>query len=236
MIIARSQLKIKICLSCMLILLLLFSDSGRDVLGSDPPQGQDVIRLNNILINKVKKEIRINAKLALREGILEYFLVSEPGKTYESVFKIIENKPSELNFAMLLLGFNPLNFEDFIKLTNDKNGLTELLKNHEDSLVELELLRDGKRVGWTSLMKDRQGSNNPLIWVYTGGVFIKDKMYAGDMELSHIGIWPDMSAVINLYSNMGNPYRGGFGLEMNKDNAGLKVDQDFEIVIRRKKQ
>jgi hypothetical protein len=54
------------------------------------------------------------------------------------------------------------------------------------------------------------------------------------MELSYIGFWPDPSTAINLFSTLGNPYQGNFGFEMNRDNKALKVDQDFELVIRRR--
>ena len=217
----------------VLITLFILPIRYGEAFSSEDSEKQDTFKINNIIVNKVDKEIRLITKLALTEGILEYLLVSEPGKAYESVFKIIGNVPSELNFAMLLLGFKSMNFEKFMKLTNHEKGLSALLKDHKESMVELEILRNGRQIEWTRLMGNRGGSHAPLIWVYTGGVFIKDGKYAGDLELSHIGIWPDMSAVINLFSNMGNPYRGGFGLEINKENKTLKVDQDFEIVIRR---
>ena len=197
---------------------------------------KDVVVLKNILIDKHKKEIRIRARLAIKEGILEYLLVSDPGKTYESVFKVEDNVPSELNFALLLIGSNPLGFDRFMELINDSNGLATVLKEYPDSVVELECHQNGSLVGWERLMKNRAGTADALVWVHTGGVLLEGNRYAGDLELSHIGIWPDVSAVINLFSNLGNPYRGGFGLEMNRENMALKVDQDFDIVIKRKKQ
>jgi len=192
--------------------------------------------MKNIRIDKVKKEIRIKVKLSIREGILEYLLVSEPGKTYESVFKVLENVPSELNFGLLLLGSQPLRFDKFMNLHQDKDGISKLQADHADSLVELTFYKAGKPVEWTSLMKRREASKAPLVWVHTGGLFVKDNKYAGDFELSHIGIWPDVTAVINLFAQMGNPYHGGFGLEINSGNVELLPEQQYEIVIRRKKQ
>lgn len=190
-------------------------------------------QMKNILVDKQKKEIRIRTNLAITKGILEYLLVGDAGKTYESVFQVTENLPSELNFALLLIGSEPLDFKRFMQLRNDPNGLAVLKKDHPVSLVEVDCLQNGHRVGWENLLKNRAGDSNTFVWVHTGGFFLKDKRYAGDVELSHIAIWQDPSAVINLFSNMGNPYRGGFGLEMNRGNTALKVDQEFEIVIRR---
>ena len=225
------KIKILLCLVFASVLLspFLFGDS---VL-SDDSQGNNIIKLNNILVDKVRKEIRIKAKLAIKEGILEYLLVGNQGKTYESVFKIIDNKPSELNFALLLIGCKALNFEKLLELTNEPAGLEDLFKRHPESILEIEFFKESGKVDPQSLMRDRENSENRLVWVYTGGVLIENHGYAGDMEFSYIGIWPDMVAVINLFSTLKNPYRGGFGFELNKDNRDLKVDQDFEILIRR---
>ncbi len=218
----------------VLLLILIWTLGGTGFCAS-PAEDKTVVHMKSILIDKVKKEIRIKVKLAIREGILEYLLVSEPGKTYESVFKVIENVPSELNFALLLIGSEPLRFDKFMKLHQEKDGLTKLMKDHRESVVELSFHQNGKAVSWNTVMRNREGTKGPLVWVHTGGLFIKDNKYAGDFELSHIGIWPDVTAVINLFSNMGNPYQGGFGLEMNSGNRELMPEQDFEIVIRRKK-
>ena len=117
-----------------------------------------------------------------------------------------------------------------------ENGQSELLKNHEASILEIEIYRGGRRVDLREVLKNREGSEKPMTWVYTGGVFTKDNRFAGDYELSYIGIWPDRSALINLFSTLKNPYRGDFGIEMNKENKALQIDQDYEIVIRRVKQ
>lgn len=225
--------KIKIHIGLILWILLFSPVLNGEAICADKPKKQDTIEIDNIFVNKITKEIKLNVRLALTEGILEYLLVSDPGKTYESVFKIAENVPSKLNFAMLLLGFKPLNFDRLMKLTHEKDGLSKLLKGHKESLVELYINKNGKRVTWDRFMKRRQAFDSPFIWVYTGGWFTEDNRYVGDWELSHIAIWPDPTCVISLFSDMGNPYRGGFGLEMNRENKFLEVDQDFEIIIRR---
>jgi hypothetical protein len=196
---------------------------------------KDVVELNNILIEKKKKEIRIRVKLALKEGILEYLLVNEQGKAYESVFKITENKPSDLNFALLLIGSQPMDFETFFRLREENQGSIDAFKGHTESLLEIDFRKGGRAVNPDTLLKNREGSKKPLVWVHTASFFLPDGRYAGDLELSHIGIWPDRSAVINLLTAMGNPYRGELGLEMNKENKEIEIDQEYEIIIRRRK-
>lgn len=218
---------------CIIALLFAAVLAGA-AFGADAPKDQNRVALKNIIVDKIKKEVRIKSTLAITEGILEYLLVHEQGKAYESALGVSDNKPSELNFALLLIGCKPLSFETLMKLTQEQKDVSFLLQNHRESLVEIEIHRDGRKVGYEYLLTNREGTPIQPTWVFTGGFFTQDNRYVGDLELSHIGIWPDPSAPINLYSTMGNPYRGNFGLEMNRTNKALKVGQEYDIVIRRK--
>jgi len=66
--------------------------------------------------------------------------------------------------------------------------------------------------------------------VYTGGFFLPNNRYSGNLNSSYIGIWPDNTVPINLFSVHQNPYRGNFGFEMNQ---GLTAGDDYKLVIRR---
>lgn len=193
----------------------------------------DLVRLKNITINKKTREIRIAVKTAISRGILEYLLVGEKGKAYESAFKTVDALPSELHFALLLIGCEPLPFDSFAKfLETDKTG-QGLMKDYQSSLVTLQIERKGKPVPLSTVVRDREAGKTPLIWVFTGGHFLGKNPYSADQEQCFISVWPDVSAVINLFSGRQNPYRGNFGFEMNTKAKGLKKDQDYEIVIRR---
>ena len=230
-----SVLKVSSLFFLLITMLVISPYPVIETYSANSSKNTNVVELGDIKIDKSTKEIRIRSKLAIKEGILEYLMVHNEGKAYESVFKVGGNKPSELNFALLLIGCKPLSFEKFIKLTNAPEGQTELLKNHSESVLEIEIYQDNKKVEWQRVIKNRGGSIPTLTWAYTGGWFMKDNKYVGDFELSQIGIWPDPSAPINLFSSIGNPYRGNFGLEINRDNTQLKVNEDYEVVIRRKK-
>lgn len=201
-----------------------------------PPQAVDdgdFIRLKNITINKKTREIRISVKTAINKGILEYILVGEKGKAYESAFKVADTLPSELQFALILVGSDPLPFDKFMKMIETEKGRDALMKTCQSSLLTLEIQRMGKPVPLSSVIRDREGKKDQLVWVHTGGRFLGESPYRADQELSFIGVWPDVSAVINLFSGRKNPYRGNFGFEMNTKAKGLAKDQDYEIIIRR---
>jgi len=216
-------------LQCLLIFLsTFFFDS---ILNAST----NIIRSDNISINKQTKTIIIQSKLAIKKGILEYLLVGDYGKTYESIFKVSENKPSDLNFALLLIGCEPMNYRTFSDIKQKKNALEILTKNHKNSLLKISFLCNNKHFKFEELIKNRERQGHKIFWVYTSGFFFKDNRYAGDIELSFIGIWADQSAVINLCSQLKNPYQGNYGYELSIDKQNINLKSDVEIIIEKYK-
>ncbi|MBN2440665.1 MAG: hypothetical protein JXJ04_04950, partial [Spirochaetales bacterium] len=186
--------------------------------------------INNIIIDPEKKEIRIKCKLAITEGILEFFLVDEAGNTYESAFKIQGNKPSELHFALLLLGFEPVPFPTYHGLLKTENALEQL--RDKKCLLQLTLLKNNKKIPFSDIIRNREeGKNQEAIWVFTGASFTKDNKYTADYTFNYISIWPMPDSVINLLSSAGNPYRGDFGFEMAK-NLTLSEKDNYIIILK----
>ena len=136
----------KILISCILFFLIQFTSFpayGEDV-DNDNSSSESNKTLNNIIINTEKKEIRIHCKLAITEGILEFFLVDEKGNTYESVFKVKDNKPSELHFALLLLGFEPIPFQTYYKLLDNEDAISDLQK--KKCLLQCKIQKQNKEL------------------------------------------------------------------------------------------
>ena len=48
------------------------------------PLDETYVQMGNIAVDAVKKEICIKTRLAIKHGILEFLLVDDHGKTYES--------------------------------------------------------------------------------------------------------------------------------------------------------
>jgi len=189
-----------------------------------------VKELKNITIDTVKKEIRIQCKLAIDKGILEWFLVDQKGQTYESVFKMTENKPSELHFGLLLLGFNPVAYNEYAALLNNSEAV-KILKE-KNSLLQLEIRQKDKVIALDQLLKNREAAKKePLYWVFTGSFFTDKNVYAADQSQIFISIWPETTSVISLLSNAGNPYRGNNGFEI-ADKHGFTLEDEFTLIIK----
>ena len=196
----------------------------------------DVKILNNIIIDTEKKEIRIHCKLAITEGILEFFLVDEKGNTYESVFKVKDNKPSELHFALLLLGFEPVPFQTYYELLDKEDGLSELQK--KKCLLQCKIYKLNKQnqeyeeMDLSAIIGCREpDKSKEVVWVFTGASFTKDNKYIADYTYTYISIWPMMESVINLFSSAGNPYRGEYGYEIIKD-ISFSQEDDFILILK----
>lgn len=62
-----------------------------------------VFEVGKIRLDQKTRTIRFPGELNLKEGILEYLLVTSQGSTHESLL-VSDVRPSDLHFAMLLLG------------------------------------------------------------------------------------------------------------------------------------
>lgn len=192
------------------------------------------VNIDNLTIDKVKRKIHLDVNLAIEEGILEYLLVGNEGKTYESVFKIQGNRPSDLNFALLLIGCEPIPFDAYNKNLLSGGSIDALITQYPDSFLRIRFFDGDQAISEDSLINDRENNGKlDFIWAFTGSYFVDKNRYAADMELSYIGIWPDPVAVVNLVSTRRNPYRGNGGLEMNSVQSKRYKDKSIRCIIEK---
>lgn len=191
------------------------------------------LNIDNLAVDKVKREIRLDVDLAITEGILEYLLVGNEGKTYESVFKIQGNRPSDLNFALLLIGCEPIPFEVYNKHLQTGGSITVLQDKYPDSFLRIRFFSGNQPIVENDLINDREKRELAFVWAFTGSYFDARNRYAADMELSYIGIWPDPAAVINLVSTHKNPYRGEGGFEMDPVRSKRFKDKPIHCIIQK---
>jgi hypothetical protein len=63
----------------------------------------EIFQLGSVRLDKSKKTVQFPAQFNMKEGLLEYLLVTTKGKTHESLLKT-EAEPYQIHAAMLLLG------------------------------------------------------------------------------------------------------------------------------------
>jgi hypothetical protein len=163
--------------------------------------------LGSIRFSSATHEVRVPATLNMIEGVLEYALVHENGKTHESLLRT-KVSPTELNVALLLCNYEP-------HIKEAAQFLTDPLPQTKARMA-LPMEREGaNRVRLSVEWKDKDGavktaplsawirdldSKKPLktdYWTYTGS-FVSPDGYAAEDDGSHIAIYFDLVALMNL--------------------------------------
>lgn len=169
--------------------------------------GPTTYELGPIQINSATREIRIPTMVNMTEGILEYALVHEQGKTHESLLRTTVS-PMEMNLALLLTHFEP-HLKDAAQYLREPTGQTK-------SRMALPMEREGANqiratLEWKdaagktqtapmgSWIRDRQAGKPASLdhWTFTGS-FINEKGFAAEYDGSHIAIYFDLASVVNL--------------------------------------
>jgi hypothetical protein len=215
----------------IMVLIILGTITAATAIAEENHNDKTHLQMGNISIDAVKKEIHIKTRLAIKHGILEFLLVDNSGKTYESALKIDSCKPSDLHTAILLLGIEPVQWSAFIDAINNKTTAQEFITAFPYCALTIEINHQGTSTGINQLIKSREKDEIENVWVFTGSFFTGDQHYAADLKHSYISVWPDESAVINIYSTHGNPYQGRFGFRMHGQHP-WQVDEALKIVIR----
>lgn len=168
--------------------------------------GDTDYELGQIKFSSATREVRVPAVVNMSEGILEYTLVHENGKTHESLLRTAAS-PTEVNVALLLCHYEP----------HIKEAAQYLPDPRPETLAKMALpmQKEGaNRVKLTVEWKDRKGkeqsapvgawirdkkAGKPMDvnhWTYTGS-FISQTGYAAEHDGSIIAIYFDLVSLVN---------------------------------------
>jgi len=201
----------------------------------------DEVKLPGVTVNRKTHEIRLDAKVCLSNGLLEY-VVCKPGTfEHEAIFTTTA-KPEIIHAALLLSGLKaaplPPNFpvlwwEDAMKKKDSRVKLEVEWKEEETT----------KRVNLTKMLRNRSDdSEDPEgkkeekkvedAWIFSGSFIhlnqeTDTRTYAANFSGIIVGIWPDRSTVIQYGIENSNPYEGKhLGIEIDESQVpkvGTKV-------------
>lgn len=168
--------------------------------------GDDTYTIGDIQFNGKTHEIRFPALLNMTDGVLEYAIVHENGKTHESLLRT-HVQPTELNLAMLLTHYEP-HVADAAKhlpeiLPQTKALMAKPMEKPGANRIQIDLEykdKEGKaqRVPISEWIHDRK-SGKPMElehWTYTGSL-INEVGFAADFDGSIAAIYFDLVAMIN---------------------------------------
>lgn len=155
-------------------------------------------RIGKVILDKKARTVSFPVKVNMRLGVVEYALVTENGKSHESIFTTTAS-PSHVHLACVLLGMKQASYKDWPKdhteITSDRgveiivtwptNGPDKVLTLASCiSLVDPNLQHEG-------------GSEVAAgTWFYNGSSF-RNGTFAANNEGSMISIIADGEALLN---------------------------------------
>ena len=169
--------------------------------------GPHAFELGPIKINSATREVSVPAVVNMTEGILEYVLVHEHGKTHESLLRTTVS-PTELNVALLLTHFEPHLKEaaKFLASPSEqvKARMAQPMEHEGANRMRITLeWKDASGKAQTAPLnawiRDKQ-SGKPATateWIFTGS-FISQTGFAAEHDGSHIAVYFDLISLVNF--------------------------------------
>jgi hypothetical protein len=171
-----------------------------------------VFEIGKLRLDKGKNSIAFPGKINMAKDLIEYVLVTPNGPTHESLL-VSEVQPSDLHFAMLLLGAKGAGLS------------TPAASDAPPGQIDAKYLKDapklkGDNLSVTATWKDKQGKEHitpvdewllnkqtkkpaaPGWWIYTGSMFGADGGFLAQQLGMCISVVTNPSALIN------NPRKG----------------------------
>jgi hypothetical protein len=206
------------------------------------PLGSGVFEVGRVRLSKRDRTVSFPAVVNLRQGLVEYFIVTQYGRTHESVLRTLA-EPYHLHIAMLLLdAIGDTNAPGSARANGDPAAPREVpggptihpwLKPIEGDEVTLEVSwsDEGKAVRRRAeelvLNQSDERMMTPGAWIYNGS-FVHQGSFRAQMDGSVASVIADPAALIN------NPRPGRENDEIwlaNSNNLP-PVNTPVEVTIR----
>jgi hypothetical protein len=196
----------------------LFGSAVLDAQGPPPPvpppanikrmpmvkTGDSTYEMGGVVFNSATREIRIPTVVNMNEGVIEYALVTETGKTHESLLRT-KVRPFDVNIAMLLCHYEA-NAGELIKILREPGPELDALAakkmqhpgaNHVLLTVEWTD-KDGKHSApmgqWIHNEREKKTLDIPF-WIYNGSD-LGDGVFMADGDGSFVSVHFDLVGIM----------------------------------------
>lgn len=159
----------------------------------------DKYEIQNIRIDKSKREISFPAEFNMEKGLIELILCGKKGKLHESVLKT-EIIPSHLQTALLLLGFECGQNLDFQGQDKTPEGDSLIIYAQWSDSLGNEIKVRIEQLAYNVATKKEMKRTH---WIFLGSKFIDDRFIA-DIEESIITTYHDPFSIIDNPLETGN--------------------------------
>ena len=200
---ANANLSSGRALVAAMVLALLLPCSGKEPpsAASLPDESGESFTVGKITVDKRARTVRFPATVNMAEGVLEYLLVTDKGKTHESLLATAVS-PYQMNIAMLLLGARPT--PEITDLPPEQltagtlKSAPELAGDNVDVFVSWKDGDEQRKLRAEEWI-DNLAAKAPMTagpWTYTGSA-IYQKRFLAQEEGSIVALVTDPAALIN---------------------------------------
>jgi hypothetical protein len=188
--------------------------------------GQGRFSVGTVILDKTTREIQIPASVNMREGPVEYVLVSDNGKIHESVF-ITRADPNEVHIAALLLGINAetnLGPANSAAVITRKGAVVIRVEWDRNGPIEKRFLNETVNIS-NPTTKAVSSALSSGAWLYNGSRVEPDGFFAATRHGSIISIIRDADALVNY------PGISRDNDEIHTPNAAVLPEKDHPVRI-----
>ena len=162
--------------------------------------------LDGIRINAATREVRIPTKVELKQAPIEYMLVTETGKTHESVLTTAVT-PTAIQVALLLANYQAATEGMLAKVPAEERPKSWKNEPPKDAGANRVIITVEWKVGdetktaplsdWVQNIETRKPAPDLSTWVFNGSHIDVDNGFVAQHEGSIIAVWLDRGAIIN---------------------------------------
>lgn len=161
--------------------------------------------LDGIRINAATREVRIPAKVELRQAPIEYLLVHETGKTHETVLTTAVS-PTAIQVALLLADYQAATEGMLTKVPAAERP--KIWKEEPPARPggnRVQILAEWREKGrlksaplsqWVQNSDTRQPPPDLDHWIFNGS-YVDERGFIGEHEGSIVAVWLDRGALFN---------------------------------------
>jgi hypothetical protein len=163
-----------------------------------------VFDYHGVRLDKKNRTVSFPGTVSFRQGLIEYLLVNDKGKTYESLLKTTV-QPHDIHLALLLIGLKEdpnINAGDTEPPSAIDAGYLKTAPKLKGPPVQLSVkwTQDGKRKemhveDWVLNLQTKKPMT-PGPWTYNGSM-VQDGAFLADQELSIVAVITDPTALVN---------------------------------------
>ncbi len=170
--------------------------------------GANEFDLGGVRFNSATRQIRIPCTVNMQDGLIEFALVHETGKTHESILKTAVN-PVDIQVALLLCNYKPGHdgLFDYETDTKVRRNLEETKAevpgaNRVQCLVEWTSGDEKKKSELREWIRDGATKRAPedfTHWIFNGSM-VQESGFSAALHGNLIGIYYDVTSIINCPS------------------------------------